>query len=77
MRRDIVISIIKVALPEADLPVIKMPLDKGLDPALHLPSGRALTPLRSEGTLFIGSGKSLRNMYAYGTQACNGAVQGI
>ncbi|MBP7136428.1 MAG: hypothetical protein KBA57_08720 [Sphingomonadaceae bacterium] len=54
-----------------------MPLDKGLDPALHLPSGRALTPLRSEGKLFIGSGKSLRNMRAYGTQACNGAVQGI
>lgn len=59
-RRGIVITIIKVALPEADLPVIKMPFSTRPDPALHLPSGRALTPLRSEGKLFIGSGKSLR-----------------
>ncbi|MBL0114083.1 MAG: hypothetical protein IPP45_00785 [Sphingomonadales bacterium] len=67
----------KVAYPKADIPVIEMSLDKSLDPALHLPSGRALTPLRSEGTLFIGSGKSFRDMRAYRTQECNGAVQGI
>jgi aromatic ring-opening dioxygenase catalytic subunit (LigB family) len=57
---------LKVAFPEANIPVVEMSLDKSLDPELHLAAGRALSPLRSEGILIIGSGMSFHNMRAYG-----------
>lgn len=57
---------LKVAWPDADVPVVEMSLDASLDPALHLAAGRALAPLRDEGVLIIGSGMSFHNMRAYG-----------
>jgi len=57
---------LKVAFPAADIPVIEMSVDRNLDPALHLAAGRALTPLRDEGVLIVGSGMSFHNMRAYG-----------
>jgi aromatic ring-opening dioxygenase catalytic subunit (LigB family) len=57
---------LKVAFPEAEIPVVEMSLDKSLDPALHLAAGRALLPLRSRGILIIGSGMSFHNMRAFG-----------
>lgn len=57
---------LKVAFPEADVPVVEMSVERSLDPALHLAAGRALVPLRDEGVLIIGSGMSFHNMRGYG-----------
>lgn len=57
---------LKVAWPDADVPVVAMSLDHALDPALHLAAGKALAPLRDQGVLIVGSGMSFHNMRAYG-----------
>lgn len=57
---------LKVAFPDARVPVVQMSLDQSLDPALHLAAGRALAPLRDESVLIVGSGMSFHNMRAYG-----------
>lgn len=57
---------LKVAFPEADVPVVEMSVERDLDPALHLAAGRALAPLRDKGVVIIGSGMSFHNMRAYG-----------
>lgn len=56
---------LKVAFPEAEIPVVPLSLAASLDPALHLAVGRALAPLRDEGVLIIGSGMSFHNLHAY------------
>ena len=56
---------LKVAWPNADVPIVEMSVDRSLNPALHLAAGRALAPLRDEGVLIIGSGMSFHNMRAY------------
>ncbi|MFM8377654.1 MAG: DODA-type extradiol aromatic ring-opening family dioxygenase, partial [Phenylobacterium sp.] len=57
---------LKVALPDAAIPVVEMSLDQGLDPALHLAAGEALAPLRDEGVLILATGMSFHNMRGYG-----------
>lgn len=57
---------LKVAYPDADVPVVEMSVDRALDPALHLAAGRALAPLRDKGVLIIASGMSFHNMRGYG-----------
>lgn len=57
---------LKVAYPNADIPVVEMSVDRNLDPALHLAAGQALAPLREKGVLIVGSGMSFHNMRAYG-----------
>lgn len=56
---------LKVAFPDADVPVVEMSVDRDLDPALHQAVGRALSPLRDEGVLIVGSGMSFHNMRGY------------
>ena len=56
---------LKVAFPQADVPVVEMSLDQGLDPALAYRAGRTLRPLRDEGVLIIGAGMSFHNLGAY------------
>lgn len=57
---------LKVAFPDADIPLIEMSVDRSLDPVLHLAAGRALAPLRDEGVLILASGMSFHNMRGYG-----------
>lgn len=59
---------LKVAFPEADIPVVQLSLIHGLDPTEHMKMGRALAPLRDEGVLIIGSGNSFHNMSVFRTQ---------
>ena len=56
---------LKVAFPQADIPVVTLSLNDSLDPAQHLAAGRALASLRDEGVLIIASGMSFHNLRGY------------
>jgi aromatic ring-opening dioxygenase catalytic subunit (LigB family) len=57
---------LKVAFPEAHIPVIELSLDRSLDASLHLALGAALAPLRAQNVLVIGAGMSVHNLRALG-----------
>jgi aromatic ring-opening dioxygenase catalytic subunit (LigB family) len=52
----------KVIFPEANVPILQLSLERGLDPAAHLRIGAALAPLRNRGVLIVGSGMSFHNL---------------
>jgi aromatic ring-opening dioxygenase catalytic subunit (LigB family) len=60
---------LKVAFPNAEIPVVTLSLASGpdgsFDPAMHVAAGRALASLRDEGVLIVGSGMSFHNLGAY------------
>jgi len=55
----------KLVYPEANVPIVQMSLKSGLDPAAHLAAGRALSTLRDEGVLIVGSGMSYHNLRSF------------
>lgn len=52
----------QVIYPEAKVPIVTMSVDKRFDPELHLRAGQALSALRDEAVLIIGSGLSFHNL---------------
>jgi 4,5-DOPA dioxygenase extradiol len=56
----------KLAFPEADVPIVQLSLRSGLDIATHMKIGEALAPLREEGVLIIGSGQTTHNLGEFG-----------
>jgi len=55
---------LKLAFPDADVPVVQLSLVAGLDPATHIAIGKALEPLRDEGVFIVASGLSYHNLRA-------------
>lgn len=56
---------LKLVTPDADIPVVQLSLKATLDPGEHLAAGRALSALRDEGVLIVGSGMSWHNMRGF------------
>ena len=53
---------LKLAFPAADIPTLQISLHGSLSLERHIALGRALAPLRAEGTLIIGSGFASHNL---------------
>lgn len=51
--------------PQADVSVLQLSLLTGLDPATHIALGEAISFLRSQNVMIIGSGMSFHNMQAF------------
>jgi aromatic ring-opening dioxygenase catalytic subunit (LigB family) len=60
---------LKVSFPDADIPILQLSLQNGLDPARHIAIGKAIASLRAENILVIGSGLSFHNLRALGDPA--------
>ncbi len=65
---------LKVAIPNADIPVVQLSLRQDMDPQAHIEFGRALAPLRDEGVLIVGTGMSFHNMQRFHRSGDSGAV---
>jgi len=56
---------LKLMYPDAAIPCVQLSLVQGLDPGEHIRIGKALSSLRAENILTIGSGFSFHNMQAF------------
>jgi aromatic ring-opening dioxygenase catalytic subunit (LigB family) len=59
---------LKLMYPAAKIPCLQISLLNSLNPAAHIKIGQALSALRQENVLFIGSGFSFHNMRAFFSQ---------
>lgn len=60
-------TLMQVMRPEADIPVVQLSIRQDFDPRAHIALGHALTPLRDEDVLIIGSGLSYHNLRLWGS----------
>jgi 4,5-DOPA dioxygenase extradiol len=60
-----------IMYPDADIPCVQLSLINSLDPKTHLEIGKALSELRKENILIIGSGFSFHNLRAIRANAKN------
>ena len=58
-------SLLVHMFPEADVPVVQLSLDASRDASEHLAVGRALSALRDEDVLVLGSGNVVHDLYDY------------
>ena len=59
---------LKIMFPEAEIPCVQLSLINNLDPESHFKLGKALSKLRKENMLIIGSGFTFHNMQALMSQ---------
>jgi 4,5-DOPA dioxygenase extradiol len=65
---------LKLAFPDADIPIVQVSIDPGRDAAWHYSIGQALSGLREDGVLLIGSGHITHNLRAYFSVMRKGAA---
>lgn len=56
---------LKIMFPEAKIPCVQLSLVRGLEPLAHINIGKALSALRQENVLVVGSGFSFHNLGAF------------
>lgn len=66
---------LKVSFPDADIPILQLSLQNGLDAARHIAIGKALSGLRAQNILIIGSGLSFHNLGALNDPRVNAPSQ--
>lgn len=54
---------LKLIYPDADIPIVQLSLKAGLVPSEHIALGKAISILRCEGVLIVGSGMSYHNLH--------------
>lgn len=59
---------LKIMFPNATIPCVQLSLINNLDPEMHIRIGKALSELRKENILIIGSGFSFHNLKAFFSQ---------
>jgi 4,5-DOPA dioxygenase extradiol len=55
-------SIMKHIFPQADVPMIQLSINRAKPPVWHFEFGKALSKLREEGVLLVGSGNMVHNL---------------
>lgn len=55
---------LKIMYPDASIPCVQLSLLKNLDPERHIKMGQALSALRNDNILILGSGFSFHNLHA-------------